>query len=140
MAVEYLEHTADLGLRATGATLSEAFCEAARGLFALMVDPTTVRPLTEYAVHLEAGSNDGLLVEWLSELLAQKELTGLVFSEFEARIGRSNGGRRLDGVARGERLDPTQHRPGTEVKGISYLGLAVRQLDDGWSAQCVVDV
>jgi SHS2 domain-containing protein len=140
MPIEHLDHTADLGLRATGTTEDEAFSEAARGLFALMVDLATVRPNREYAVHLEAPTDADLLVEWLSDLLAQKELTGLVFSQFDVRIGRDGGGLRLDGVASGERLDPERHCPKIEVKGISYLGLSVRRTDGGWAAQCVLDV
>ena len=140
MPIEYLDHTADLGLRATAATLNEAFSEAARGLFALMLDIRAVQPREEYVVRLEARSDDDLLVEWLSDLLAQKELTGLVFSEFDVRIGRDGGVLRLEGVAAGERLDPGRHRPKIEVKGISYLGLDVRRTDGGWEAQCVLDV
>ncbi len=140
MPIEYLDHTADLGLRAAGTTLGEAFSEAARGLFALMLDLATVRPLREHAVHLQAPSDSDLLVEWLSDLLAQKELTGLVFSKFDVRVGRDEGGLHLDGVAAGERLDPSRHRPKIEVKGISYLGLDVRRTDGGWEAQCVLDV
>lgn len=140
MAIEYLEHTADLGLRATGVTLEETFCEAARGLFALMLDLRAVQPRAEHPVHLEAVSNADLLVEWLGDLLAQKELTGLVFSRFEVVISRHEDGFSLDGVALGERLDPDRHRPRIEVKGISYLGLDVRRHGAGWAAQCVVDV
>lgn len=140
MAIEYLEHIADLGLRATGPTLEETFCEAARGLFSVMLNLRAVQPRVEYTVHLEAASNADLLVEWLGDLLAQKELTGLVFSKFELQIGRGEGGCRLDGVATGERLDPTRHAPRIEVKGISYLGLDVSQCDGGWTAQCVIDV
>ena len=140
MAIEFLEHTADLGLRATGATLEETFCEAARGLFAAMLDVTTVDPSETYDVRLEAASSADLLVAWLSDLLSQKELTGLVFSKFEARIERSEASCHLDGTASGERLDPAKHRPGIEVKGITYLGLDVRREDGGWSAQCVFDV
>jgi len=140
MAIEYLDHTADLGLRATGATLDEAFCEAARGLFARMLDLRAVRPVESYSVHLEAASDEDLLVEWLSDLLAQKELTGLVFSEFEVHIAREEGVVRLGGFARGEPLDPRSHRPSTEVKGVSYLGLAVGRRDETWTVQCVLDV
>ena len=140
MAIEHLEHTADLAIRAIGATLEEAFCDAARGLFGLMLDITAVRACQEYGVHVEADSDADLLVEWLADLLAQKELTGLVFSTFDVRIDRSGGTTRLVGVAVGEILDPVRHGPRIEVKGISYLGLDVRPVDAGWVAQCIVDV
>ena len=140
MPVEYLDHAADVGLRATGATLEEAFCEAARGLFGLMVDLAAVVPRETYDVQVEAPTWTGLLVEWLSDLLAQVELTGLVFSAFHARIVRKEGGFRLDGAASGEPLDSERHRAGIEVKGISYLGLDVGRRDGGWAVRCVVDV
>ena len=140
MPIEYLEHTADLGLLVNATTLEEAFCEAARGLFSLMLDVATIEPRQAYAVRLRAPTSAALLVEWLSDLLAQKELTGLVFSEFDVRVARDRDGCRLVGTASGETLDPTKHRPRVEVKGISYLGLDVRCDNGGWVAQCVLDV
>lgn len=140
MAIEYLDHAADLGLRATGASLEESFCEAARGLFAVMVDLESVRPMATHRVRLEAVSDEDLLVAWLDELLAQKEVTGLVFSRFSVRIDHADNGVRLDGTASGERLDPARHRPHTEVKGITYLGLDVRRHGNQWTVECVLDV
>jgi len=140
MAFEILNHTADLGVRATGRTIDEAFCEAARALFSVMVDLDAVEPRSEHVIRLEAGSCADLLVEWLSDLLAQKELSGLVFSRFEARIRRLRDRALLDGIARGEPLDRAVHRPAAEVKGISYLGLDVRPIGDGWQVRCVLDV
>jgi len=138
--IEYLEHTADIGLRASGTTLEQAFCEAARGLFSVMVEPVSVEPRRLYVIRRNAPSLPELLVEWLSDLLAQKELTGLFFSEFEVSIERTSSGFILVGKARGEPLDVHRHRFGTEVKGISYLGLSVRETSGSWIAQCVLDV
>jgi len=44
MAYEILDHTADAGVRGIGKTVEEAFCEAARGMFSLMVDLERVEP------------------------------------------------------------------------------------------------
>jgi SHS2 domain-containing protein len=139
--IAWLDHAADVGFRATGGTLEEVFCEAARALFSLMSDVRTIRPRVKHAVCVRAESRDQLLVEWLSELLAQRELSGLVFGQFDVRIdGDESGGYTAEGVVGGEPLDPNRHRLGTEVKGISYLGLDVGQENDEWFAQCVVDV
>jgi len=140
MAFEILDHTADLGVLAAGRTIEEAFCEAARALFSVMVDLDTVEPRAEYVVRLEAGSDADLLVEWLGDLLAQKELSGFVFSRFEAQIRRTGRRCRLEATARGEPLDRAVHRPAIEVKGISYLGLDVQPIEGGWQARCVLDV
>jgi len=140
MAIEYLDHTADLGLRATGGTIEEAFCEAARGLFGAMIALDAVAPRRSCALGIAAESEPDLLVEWLSELLAQKDLTGLVFSSFDVRIERRGNGWRLEGRAFGEPLDPARHHPRAEVKGISYLGLEVAKQAGSWQVRCVMDV
>jgi len=139
--IEWLDHTADMGFRASGGTIESAFCEAARALFSLMFALEEIRPRTEYRISVSATSLSELLVEWLSELLVQKELSGLVFSRFEVAIsGNELSGFSAIGRAFGETLDRDRHRPGTEVKGISYLGLDVSQRDEMWVVQAVVDV
>ncbi len=140
-AIEWLDHASDIGFRASGATIDVAFCEAARALFSLMFDIETIRPRTEHVVRVAATSQRGLLVEWLSELLAQRDLVDLIFSRFDVRVsGDNRSGFSAVGVASGEPFDPTRHVPETEVKGISYLGLEVAHRGDAWIAQCVVDV
>ncbi len=140
MAIEHLEHGADLSLRITGATAEEVLCEAAQGLFASMLNVDAVELREAYATCLEAPSHADLLVEWLSDLLAQKELSGLVFASFAASIHQAGARLVLDAVAFGERLDPNKHSSRIEVKGISYLGLEFRRVVSGWTARFVVDV
>jgi len=139
--IEWLDHTADVGFRASALSLEDAFCESARALFSLMFAIDAIEPATEKHVELAANTLPELLVEWLSELLAQKELTGTVFSHFSIAIsGDDSSGYRAQGCAAGETLDRVRHQPGTEIKGISYLGLAVSQQNGLWTAQVVVDV
>lgn len=138
--VEYLDHTADAGIRARGPTVESVFGRAASGLFSLMVDVEKIEPTTQHDVSCRAETLADLLVEWMSDLLAQKDLTGLVFGRFEVWIEREADVWRLRGTAWGEILDASRHAPRTEVKGISYLGLRVEQEGDDWVAQCVLDV
>jgi len=140
MPIEYLEHGADMGVRATGPTMAAAFCEAAAAMFALMTDIAAVEPVSRCKIVLTAVSAEDLLVDWLAALLAEKELTGRVFSEFDALITVTGDRYTLDGAALGETIDPARHDLGTEVKGISYLGLAVCRTGEGWTAECVLDV
>jgi SHS2 domain-containing protein len=138
--LEYLDHTADIGMRARGHTPESVFRTAASGLFSLMVDVERVEPTTQHKVSCRAETLADLFVEWMSDLLAQKDVTGLVFGRFEVGIEREAGAWRLHGTAWGETLDALRHTPRTEVKGISYLGLRVEQEGDGWVAECVLDV
>ncbi|MGC9529128.1 MAG: archease [Candidatus Bipolaricaulaceae bacterium] len=140
MPYEILEHGADAGVRGIGRTLEEAFAEAARAMFSLMVELAAVRPCRERAVEVKADDLGGLLVAWLGELLTLRDVEGLVFSDFSVEIGRSPGDLLLRGRARGEPLDPARHQPRLEVKAATYCGLRVGQEGGRYLAQCVVDV
>jgi SHS2 domain-containing protein len=141
MGVEYLDHTADVGMRARATSVEEVFRRAAVGLFSLMVRVDAVEAARRRPVACRAETLAGLLVEWFGALLAEKDLSGLVFGRFDVEIDEGADGFGLRGAAWGEPLDPSRHEPGIEVKGISYLGLAVgREPDGDWVAECVVDV
>jgi len=138
--IEYLDHPADARIRVRGDSVTSVFCGAARGLFALMVEVDGIEAAIRHDVLCHAETLPELLVEWLGDLVAQKDLTGLVFRCFEVVIDRGGEGFSLRGAAWGEALDPSRHARGAEVKGISYLGLRVEQDAGGWMAECVFDI
>ncbi len=140
MPFEYLDHTADIGIRGIGKTVEEAFVEAARAIFNLMVDLEEVIPEKEVHVTVEARQLDLLLVEWLSALLAKKDLEGLLLARFHVELREMENGFSLQGVGWGEPFDLKRHQPKTEVKGVTYAGLRVQREDERWLAQCVVDI
>lgn len=140
MPYEILNHTADAGVRGIGATLDEAFAEAARGMFALMADLERVRPERTVDVAVEGDTLEGLFVAWLGELLARRDIEGLLFSRFAVEIAREGDGWRLRGRALGEPVDSARHRLGVEVKAATYYGVRVGQDGDRFIAQCVVDL
>jgi len=134
---QHFAHGADIGIRGRGATLDEAFAQAAVALTAVVTDPATVRPLE--TVHLECriGEPDLLLYEWLNSLVFQMATRRMLFSRFDVRVS----GDHLEAEARGERVDVVRHTPAVEVKGATLTELAVRQDETGrWIAQCVLDV
>jgi hypothetical protein len=63
MPYEYLEHQADIGIRAWGRDYPEALAEAIRALAAVMVKPEGVKAVMELSVRAEAPSRDLLAVE-----------------------------------------------------------------------------
>jgi len=140
MGFEYLGHPSDVGIRAWGKTPDEVFRDAARAVFTLMVDPKLINPSLRRPINVRADDLETLLVEWLAALLAEKDLTGLIFSDFEVSIDNGPAGYTLEGAGLGEGFDPKRHSPGTEVKGVSYLGLAVKEEEGRWIVECVVDL
>src|SRR3984893_10930299 len=80
---ETFEHTADLGLRVRAADLDTLFVEAARGLFAAVVeDLATVRPERAVQVQVAGDDREYLLFDWLKALLYHCDVDHLLFSRF----------------------------------------------------------
>jgi SHS2 domain-containing protein len=133
---ETFEHEADIGIRGSGSSIEEAFENAARALYSVMVNISRVEPSEKKIVTVTAPDNELLLVEWLNALLSLSDIERMVFSKFEVKISGMN----LSGTAWGEKLDTTRHEPGVEVKGATYHMLSVTKRNSTYTAQCVVDV
>jgi len=141
MPYEYLDHEADMGIRGIGDSLAEAFAEAAQAMFSLMADPETVAPRESVAVHCRAPDVETLLVEFLNELLFQRETRDLLFSACQVKELRQEAEAwHLAAVAWGEHLDPGHHEIRTEVKAATYSALKVSRQDERHVVQCIVDV
>jgi SHS2 domain-containing protein len=133
---EHFEHGADTGVRGYGASVAEAFEQAALALTAVVADPATVRPLERVALACEAPDNELLLAEWLNALVYEMATRRMLFSRFAVRL-ESDG---LSGEAWGEPVEVARHHPAVEVKGATYTMLRVARDGAGWVAQTVVDV
>lgn len=134
---EILEHTADAGVVAHGATLGEAFCHAAEGMYSLMVEPASVEERESREVAVSAEDSEGLLIAWLLELLFLTETEGTVFRRFAIdELGR----RELRGRAFGEPLDPSRHRTGVGVKAVTRHLLEVGEEEGGYRVQVLFDI
>jgi SHS2 domain-containing protein len=133
---EHFEHGADIGVRGYGASVAEAFEQAALALTAVIADPATVRPLERVEFACEAPDNELLLAEWLNALVYEMATRRMLFSRFAVRLA-SDG---LTAEAWGEPVDVARHHPAVEVKGATYTMLRVAPEGAGWVAQTVVDV
>ena len=131
-----LPHTADVGIAAAGATVEEAFENAAFGMFDLMFDLAGVPATEECRVEAAGGHPGELLVAWLSALLAEAEIRGLALCRFGVEM---LGGGRLRGTAAGGAGDARELR-GPPVKAVTYHDLAVEEVPGGWEARVIFDV
>lgn len=134
---EHFQHGADVGVRGSGATLAEAFENAALAMTAAAVDLESVRPVEAVNIACEAPDDELLLTEWLNALVYEMAVRKMLFARFEVHID----GHRLQARAWGERVERERHEPAVEVKGATYTQLRVERDRQGmWHAQCVVDV
>jgi len=141
MPYEYLDHEADIGIRGIGDTLGEAFAQSAQAMFSIMADLDTVERRESVDVYCRAPDAETLLVEFLNELLFEREARGLLLSACRVNEIRQEGEEwHLDAVAWGEPLERGRHEIRTEVKAATYAALKVSRQNGLYVAQCVVDV
>lgn len=137
MNISVLEHTADLGVEVEADTLREVFEGAAEGMFSIMVDTGKVSQSETVEVELEAGDLEGLMFDWLNELLFTADSRGMLFSGFRVL---SIDEEHLEAEVSGEKLDKGKHPLEGEVKAATYHRLAVERTDGGWFVRVVFDV
>lgn len=133
---EILEHTADVGLRARGTRLEEAFAGVAEGLATLL--GAWFRGVgTEQRVHVEGQDLDSLLAAWVDELLYLHEVQDAVFGGFNVeRVSDQRLDARVRTAPRGDRK-----LEGVGVKAATYHRLEVgRSTDGSWFARIYLDV
>lgn len=134
---ETFDHTADVGLRMTAATLPDLMAEAGRGFSSLIVaNLADVRPVEERTIQVAGTEPDYLLFDWLNELVYLLDREHLVFSDFDVRKTEQG----LSATCRGERLDRDRHQLEHEVKAVTYHDLKVEQVADSWQAEVILDI
>ena len=79
---EFFDVTADVGLRAYGKTLEEAFKNAALATFEVMTDTSKIKPSICKKVKIESEDLLALLYDWLDELIFLHDAEYLIFSHF----------------------------------------------------------
>jgi len=132
-----LEHTADIGFEAFGATRKEVFANAGCALMHLMVDLEAIAPRDKLSLRAEASDMPNLLVNWLSEILYMFDGEGWLFRDFEFDEFTEHS---LAAMARGEKFDRRRHQVKLLVKAVTYHQLDLREAAEGWRAQVYVDI
>lgn len=135
--LEYVEHTADMGIRVRARSARVALERAAWGMFSLLTDVSTVEPRQTDTVRVEAEPGPALLVAWLSALNVRHQTEHMLYSRF-AVTDLAPGC--LEARLRGERFDPRRHELFTEIKAVTLCALEFRAVPGGWQAQVIFDV
>ena len=146
--VTFLDHTADVGFDVSAPTPPALFNAAALAMLALLrgeedgadragLGPRATAGEAQRTLRLETQDPPRLLADFLRELLFLHEIDALDYldSEFD----------RLDLEARPCRLDARVRllsggHAVREIKGVTYHEIAVRPLNDRWTARVIFDV
>ena len=117
-----IEHPSDVGIEARGASLKDAFVQAAYGLMSIIVERETVYEAETKTVVLASTDYERLLVKWLSELVYLYDGNHFLAAGISIDTLTHDG---LSATIRGETFDASRHRVLVDVKAVTYHQLVV---------------
>ncbi|MBU2488195.1 MAG: archease [Proteobacteria bacterium] len=134
---EFLDHTADLGIRLTAPDLPGLYAKSALVLADLLSGPCRGPGDRNRRVSVEGEDPADLLVNWLREILFLFWSEGLLVCQ--VRIQEVSG-TFLTAEILGETFRPDTHPVGEEIKAVTWHQARVARENNGWTAQVIFDV
>jgi len=154
--VEYIEHTADVGIKVYGDDLQSLFTYAARGMFSILYEgletllqqTATIDVNKEECRKIEVVGRDleVLLISWLNELLYYYSVEKILFYRFNilhltTSPTENKEGLSLSAEAHGIKLSLLGIKPHIEIKAATYHKLKIIHTEEGtYCAEIFFDV
>lgn len=133
----FLDHTADVGIVATGYDLKEAFAQAAQGMCDWIADLEGIRETESRLVEVTAHDSTSLLVAFLNEVNYLFETQKFLFKRFQIlELSEEH----IKAVGFGEPVDLRRHQIKSLVKAATYHQLEIKHLDSHYQVQVILDI
>jgi len=128
---DFLEHTADVYVRAHGKSTEEAYENAALSMFETMTDTDKIAQTQEDTVEVEAEDQYALLYNWLEALLVKFETENMLYSKFQITNWKETTENfTLKAKIWGEKFEPKKHPQKVAVKAVTYHRMVIiREMD-----------
>ena len=137
----FLEHTADAYVEAYGASLEEAFENAALATTDVMTEVEKVETKNYETFTVEAKDEFALLYNWLEEILLDFELKGKLYSRFEvSAIEKTSNGFKLQARAWGEPYNSEKHPSKVGIKSVTYHRMEIQKKPGSVTIRFILDV
>lgn len=137
---KFIDHTADVLFEAEAPTMGELFEQCALALEETQIDLSKVERKESITIKVEHKDVEGLLFDFLDDLVFYKDSNLLVFNKFDVYIEEKEGKYFLTCQAYGEKLDHQKHEPKVDVKAITMHMFEVKKTDEGWFARVLIDI
>ena len=122
MSFEYLEHTADIIIRAKGKDLKEAFEQAALGFYGVITNLEQITPTEEISFTIESEDIQSLLYDFIDQLIFLIDTKYFISNSIKVlKLELVNEGKYfLDVKLSVEEFQIGKHEQKTEVKAMTY--------------------
>ena len=131
--------TADVAIESRGDTLEELFTASAMATFEVMADTSGIQPEIKKVLHLENSKIDGLLFDWLAEIIYLKDAEFILFGKYDIKITK-NTNYQLDAEILGEEINQSKHDLRCDVKAITFHLFEVYEKDGKWISRFILDI
>ncbi len=139
MKYKFLEHTADVMFEAYGKNLNELFTNSAIALEECMVNISTLKIKEKYKINLSSESAEGLLYDFLSELIFVKDTEGLLFKTFKIKISK-NKVYELSAECQGEIINRKTQELLDDAKAVTKHLFNIKNEKNKLTAVVIVDI
>ncbi len=138
---EYLEHTADVYIRAFGKTMEEAYANSALAMFEVMTDTDKIAQTKQENMQVEAEDQYALLYNWLEALLVKFETEGMLYSKFEVTDWKeTEDSFKFKAKVWGEKYDPQKHPQKVGVKAVTYHRMMIIREKESAVLEFILDI
>jgi SHS2 domain-containing protein len=136
----FLDHTADAKFQAFGATLGEAFSNAALAVASVMWDWTKVAKYVRFPVEVRGRDLERLLYNYLEEVLYLLDTRKFLLAGAEDVCIRGKKGEyHLEAYFQGD-TDPAKYEIFGEVKAVTYNEMRIEEKAGAACVQVVIDL
>lgn len=138
---EFLEHTADVYIRAHGKTMEEAYENSALAMFEVMTDTDKITQMQEDTLDVEAEDQYALLYNWLEALLVKFETENMLYSKFQiTNWEETDESFKFKAKIWGEKFDPHKHPQRVGVKAVTYHRMVIIRERDQVVLEFILDI
>ncbi len=137
MQFEILDISGDIGIKAYGKTVSEAYANAGIGMYSLITDISGVDELESVEFELSRDSPEGVLAAYLNELIFRFDTYGFIGRRVEVS---DLSGSIIRVIVHGEEFDPDRHERRLLIKAATYHNIKIERADSVWEVEVVFDI
>lgn len=137
MQYEVIDISGDVGIKAVGNSMAEAYANAVMGMYNLVTDICRVDERESNAFDISGDSPEDVLVGCLNELIYRFDAYGFIGKRVEVT---DITGTSLHMRVHGEEFDPERHERRLLIKAATYHNIRVEQTDGKWQVEVIFDI
>ncbi len=147
MDYEVLDISGDVGIKAYGESCGAAFVSAGLGMYGLITNVEGIDEKQNMELEAVGDSLEGLLVNYLNELIFRFDTYGFVgrrmeVSDFSPTAAEQISDRQasIKVMVYGEEFDPERHERRLLIKAATYHNVKVEEIDGTWEIDVIFDI